>query len=176
MAGTLTPTPFQTVLDTDGVAVSGALIYTYVGGTTTNATTYADASLATANANPIVADAAGRFVAYLPAGGNFKFLYKTAAGDLASTVAPFPKATELSLSLRPEALRMIAPNATQERNMLAGVVTSSVYLGGHAQHEVRLANTDATVRVSELNPKNPPAIGDRVVLAIDTDDVVPLAE
>jgi ABC-type Fe3+/spermidine/putrescine transport system ATPase subunit len=103
-------------------------------------------------------------------------LYKTAAGDLASTVAPFPKATELSLSLRPEALRMIAPNATQERNMLAGVVTSSIYLGGHAQHEVRLANTDATVRVSELNPKNPPAIGDRVVLAIDTDDVVPLAE
>jgi ABC-type Fe3+/spermidine/putrescine transport system ATPase subunit len=103
-------------------------------------------------------------------------LYKTAAGDLASTVAPFPKATELSLSLRPEALRMIAPNAAHERNTLAGVVTSSVYLGGHAQHEVRLANTDATVRVSELNPKNPPAIGDRVVLAIDTDDVVPLAE
>ena len=80
MAGTLTPTPVQTVLDTDGVAVSGALIYTYVGGTTTAATTYADASLATPNANPIVADSAGRFVAYLPAGGNFKFLYKTAAG------------------------------------------------------------------------------------------------
>ena len=80
MAGTLTPTPYQTVLDADGVAVSGALIYTYVGGTTTAATTYADASLATPNPNPIVADSAGRFVAYLPAGGNFKFTYKTAAG------------------------------------------------------------------------------------------------
>ena len=80
MAGTLTPTPYQTVLDADGVAVSGALIYTYVGGTTTAATTYADASLATPNTNPIVADSAGRFVAYLPAGGNFKFTYKTAAG------------------------------------------------------------------------------------------------
>lgn len=80
MAGTLTPTPYQTVLDADGVAVSGALIYTYVGGTTTAATTYADASLATPNTNPIVADSAGRFVAYLPAGGNFKFAYKTAAG------------------------------------------------------------------------------------------------
>jgi len=80
MAGTLTPTPFQTVLDTDGVAVSGALIYTYVGGTTTNAATYTTSALTVANANPIVADAAGRFVAYLPAGGNFKFLYKTAAG------------------------------------------------------------------------------------------------
>ena len=80
MAGTLTPTPYQTVLDADGVAVSGALIYTYVGGTTTAATTYADASLATPNPNPVVADSAGRFVAYLPAGGNFKFTYKTAAG------------------------------------------------------------------------------------------------
>ena len=80
MAGTLTPTPYQTVLDADGVAVSGALIYTYVGGTTTAATTYADASLATPNTNPIVADSGGRFVAYLPAGGNFKFTYKTAAG------------------------------------------------------------------------------------------------
>ena len=80
MAGTLTPTPFQTVLDTDGVAVSGALIYTYVGGTTTAAATYTTSALSVANANPIVADAAGRFVAYLPAGGNFKFTYKTAAG------------------------------------------------------------------------------------------------
>jgi hypothetical protein len=32
------------------------------------------------------------------------------------------------------------------------------------------------VRVSELNPKNPPSIGDRVALTIDADDVVPLAE
>ena len=103
-------------------------------------------------------------------------LYKTAAGDLASSVAPFPKATELALSLRPEALGMIAPGTSSGRNSLVGVVTSSIYLGGHAQHEVRLDGTDATVRVSELNPKNPPALGDRVMLTIDTDDVVPLAE
>ena len=80
MAGTLTPSPYQTVLDADGVAVSGALIYTYVGGTTTAAATYTTSALSVANANPIVADSAGRFVAYLPAGGNFKFVYKTAAG------------------------------------------------------------------------------------------------
>ena len=80
MAGTLTPTPYQTVLDADGVAVSGALIYTYVGGTTTAAATYTTSALSVANTNPIVADSAGRFVAYLPAGGNFKFTYKTAAG------------------------------------------------------------------------------------------------
>jgi ABC-type Fe3+/spermidine/putrescine transport system ATPase subunit len=104
-------------------------------------------------------------------------LYKTAAGDLLSTVGPFPKATELSLSLRPEALRMLsAADAASARNTLAGTVRLTIYLGGHAQHEVRLDGCDVSVRVSELNPKNPPAIGDRVALAIDADDVVPLAE
>ena len=80
MAGTLTPTPYQTVLDADGVSVSGALIYTYTGGTTTAASTYTTSALSVANANPIVADSAGRYVAYLPAGSNMKFLFKTAAG------------------------------------------------------------------------------------------------
>ena len=80
MAGTLTPTPYQTVLDADGVSVSGALIYTYTGGTTTLASTYTTSALTVANSNPIVADSSGRYVAYLPAGSNMKFLFKTAAG------------------------------------------------------------------------------------------------
>jgi hypothetical protein len=79
MAGTLTPTPYQTVLDGDGVAVSGAKIYTYEAGTTTNATTYTTSALSEANANPIVADSAGRYVAYLSAGANLRFIIKTSA-------------------------------------------------------------------------------------------------
>jgi hypothetical protein len=81
MAGTLTPTPFQTVLDATGVAVSGAKVYTYTAGTTTAAATYTTLALDVANANPIVADSSGRYVAYLPAGGNFKFTFKT-SGDV----------------------------------------------------------------------------------------------
>jgi hypothetical protein len=81
MAGTLTPTPFQTVLDATGVAVSGAKIYTYTAGTTTAAATYTTLALDVENANPIVADSSGRYVAYLPAGGNFKFTFKT-SGDV----------------------------------------------------------------------------------------------
>ena len=80
MAGTLTPTPFQTVLDDTGVASPGALIYTYTAGTTTAAATYTTAALSVPNANPIVADSAGRYVAYLAAGANMKFVYKTSAG------------------------------------------------------------------------------------------------
>jgi len=79
MAGTLTPTPYQTVLDGDGVAVSGAKVYTYEAGTTTNATTYTTSALSEANANPIVADSAGRYVAYLSAGANLRFIIKTSA-------------------------------------------------------------------------------------------------
>jgi len=81
MAGTLTPTPFQTVLDATGVAVSGAKVYTYTAGTTTAAATYTTLALDVENANPIVADSSGRYVAYLPAGGNFKFTFKT-SGDV----------------------------------------------------------------------------------------------
>ena len=98
-------------------------------------------------------------------------LYKTAAGDLTSTVSPFPATTELALSLRPEAFRMVRE---REANTLTGTVRSSIYLGGVAQHEVALDGCDALIRVAELNPKNSPNAGDRVMLAIDADDVVPL--
>ena len=81
MAGTLTPTPFQVVLDATGVAVAGAKIYTYLAGTTTASATYTTAAVDVANANPIVADSAGRYTAYLSAGGNYKFIYKT-SGDV----------------------------------------------------------------------------------------------
>lgn len=84
--GTLTPTPFQTVLDDDGVSLSGSLVYTYLAGTTTAATTYTDSALSVANANPIVADSAGRFVAFLTPGTSYKFLYKTAAAVTIRTV------------------------------------------------------------------------------------------
>ena len=100
-------------------------------------------------------------------------IYKTAAGNLRSTVAPFPRESELSLSLRPEALRIA--RAGGGANAIAGTVRSSIYLGDVAQHEVALDGCSDLVRVAELNPKAPPAAGDRVTLEIDADDVVPLA-
>lgn len=72
------PTPYQTVFDNSGNVVSGACVWTYLAGTTTPATTYADSGLTTANANPIIASSSGRFVAYLTAGQSLKFVYETA--------------------------------------------------------------------------------------------------
>ena len=45
--------------DSNGAAVSGALLYVYEVGTTTEVTTYSDIALTSANPHPVVADAAG---------------------------------------------------------------------------------------------------------------------
>lgn len=84
--GTLFPAPYFTALDSDGVTLSGALGYFYAAGTTTPLDTFSEVTLTTANTNPVVADAAGRFVAYLTPGLSYKFLLKTAAGTTVRTV------------------------------------------------------------------------------------------
>ena len=86
--GTVSPSPYLTVLDNSGRPVNGALIYTYVAGSTTPATTYADNTLSVSaqNTNPIVASSAGRYVAFLVPSRSYKFVVKTAAGVTIQTV------------------------------------------------------------------------------------------
>jgi hypothetical protein len=79
MALTLTPTPYQTVLDSDGNPVSGAKANFYLAGTTTRADTFTTTTGDVANANPVVADSAGRYVAYLSAGLSYKVVITTSA-------------------------------------------------------------------------------------------------
>ncbi len=49
------------VVDANGAPYSGAKLYTYEAGTTTPLATYSNTNRTSANANPIVADSAGRF-------------------------------------------------------------------------------------------------------------------
>jgi len=67
--------------DDNGNPLSGGLLYTYLAGTTTPATTYTSSNGVTANANPIVLDAAGRVSqeVWLTVGVNYKFILKTSA-------------------------------------------------------------------------------------------------
>ena len=53
--------PYQTVVDSNGVPIPGALLYFYSSGTNTPLTTYSDALLSVPNTNPVVASAAGVF-------------------------------------------------------------------------------------------------------------------
>ena len=76
--GTLAPMENRQYLDNNGDPLSGGLIYTYTAGTSTSALTYSDSALATANANPVVLDSAGRATIYLPA-ASFRFVIATSA-------------------------------------------------------------------------------------------------
>lgn len=73
--------------DNDGNVLSGGKIYTYLAGSSTNATTYTSTSGSIAHTNPIVLDSAGR----VPGGEiwitalQYKFVLKTSSDTLIAT-------------------------------------------------------------------------------------------
>lgn len=86
MAGFPLPTPIFQALDDSGVAVSGALLYTYSAGTSTPKATFSDQGLTTPNANPVVCDSAGRAQVWIGDGQSYKFILKTSGGVTIWTV------------------------------------------------------------------------------------------
>ena len=79
MAQYVTPA-FLQAIDSSGSPYSGALLYIYATGTTTALSLYSNSGLTTATANPMVADASGRFSATYCAETSFKAVLKTSAG------------------------------------------------------------------------------------------------
>jgi hypothetical protein len=68
--------PLSQVISPAGVPISGALLYVYNAQSTTPRTTYSDIGLATQNANPLIADGAGRFgpIYLASTGDNYKLV------------------------------------------------------------------------------------------------------
>lgn len=73
-----------TAVDAAGNPLAAGLVYTYAPGTTTDKATYSDRALSSANANPVVLDAAGQADIYLS--GLTKLVIKTSAGVTVDTV------------------------------------------------------------------------------------------
>ena len=98
--GTIMPFPKFFCLDNNGTIVNGGKLFIYTSGTTTKATTYSDAAMTTANANPVVCDSSGRTTVFL-ASGSYKFTLApstdtdppVAAYWTVDTVASTPAAT-----------------------------------------------------------------------------------
>lgn len=67
--------------DSNGNPLAGGLLYTYVAGTTTPATTYTSVTGLTANTNPIILDAAGRVPeeVWLTSGVSYKLVLKNSS-------------------------------------------------------------------------------------------------
>lgn len=79
------------VVDANGAPYSGAKAYFYTTGTTTPKDTYSVSALTLGleNANPLVADASGRFpVAYGPTTADYKVVLKTSADVTIATYDP----------------------------------------------------------------------------------------
>lgn len=88
--------PLQFFKD-DGTPAALYLLYTYLSGSSTPATTYADdATPPTANSNPITLDAAGRCVVYLDA-KSYKFVLKTPSGTTVWTQDAIRSITQIAL-------------------------------------------------------------------------------
>jgi len=81
--------PREQVFDANGHPLSGAKLYFYTTGTTTPEDTFSDPALSTPNANPVVADSAGRFGSiYLDPAVTYKAVLKDSADVTIWTADP----------------------------------------------------------------------------------------
>ena len=78
--------PFRVWLDTNGNALDGGLIYTYITGTSTPKTTYVDSGGITALPNPVVLDSNGCKTIYLDQDAAYRFIVKTSGGTTLETI------------------------------------------------------------------------------------------
>ncbi|TXH43637.1 MAG: hypothetical protein E6Q97_33795, partial [Desulfurellales bacterium] len=81
--------PREQVFDANGHPMSGAKLYFYITSTTTPVDTFSDSALTTPNANPVVADSAGRFgEIYLTPSTTYKAVLKDSSDVTIWTADP----------------------------------------------------------------------------------------
>lgn len=129
--------PFFQAIDGNGVPISGALFNFYQTGTSSRQNTYTDSTLATPNANPVVADSTGRFPPiYLAAAFDYKVVLTNADGS------SVPNGTRDPLGFTPTpanvvrsyltGLTLSAAGSTGTFGIAAGLATDSTNVSGMA--------------------------------------------
>ena len=131
--------PFSRATDDNGKVLSGAKLYIFDAGTTTDAETYLDKDLVTQHPQPVVADSAGRFAnIFIPAGQFYKLVLKTSADVDVFTRDDIPPAITNAGGALPHSAG--GTNATSA----AAALTS---LGAASSSDVSTLSTDvATVK------------------------------
>jgi len=85
----------QTLVDGNGAPYAAAKAYFYETGTTTPKNTYSNASLVSANTNPVVADSDGRFGDIYLIAGRYKVVLATSADVTIDTLDPVDGTSQL---------------------------------------------------------------------------------
>lgn len=96
MTGSLLPTVVNRAVDSAGKPLAGALLYTYLTGTTTPAATYNTPLLSAPLTNPVIADIGGLFPEiFLDPNVTYRFQLKTSGGVLVQDVDPYTAAAQI---------------------------------------------------------------------------------
>ena len=109
--------------DNNGVILSGGLLYTYVAGTSTPATTYTTSTGNVANSNPIVLNSAGRTPSdvWLNVAVSYKFVLQTAASV---TIGTYDNILSSSAAVAADLLAYEAAVAASGGSALVGFINS----------------------------------------------------
>ena len=127
--------------DDNGVPLAGGLIYTYLSGTSTPATTYTSSSGATPNTNPIVLDAAGRVAeeVWLTDDVQYRLVLQTALSVqiwLKDNISGFLSSTGRPIIVPSEA----TPSQTAAGSLVWGT-TSQILTSGNGSGRVTFVDT-----------------------------------
>lgn len=138
--------------DNNGDPLAGGLLYTYLAGTTTPATTYTSIAGTTNNTNPIVLDAAGRTPSqiWLVGGAFYKFVLKTSTNVQLGSYDNIPAIDDITTTtniLTVTGTDTLTASATPALNAYAvgqlfSFVTQNTNLG------------PVTINIDSLGPRN----------------------
>jgi hypothetical protein len=108
--------PDLRAFDSNGDPISGAKLYTYVTGTTTNLATYTTSALNVAQANPVVADSSGRFPdIWAPTDTAYRIVVKDASGVTINDTDPVYAQGSAS-SVAPRSLSSVTTLTSDDAN------------------------------------------------------------
>ena len=143
--------------DDNGVPLAGGLIYTYLSGTSTPATTYTSSSGATPNTNPIVLDAAGRVAeeVWLTDDVQYRLVLQTALSVqiwLKDNISGFLSSTGRPIIVPSEA----TPSQTAAGSLVWGT-TSQILTSGNGSGRVTFVDT--TTAQTLTNKRVTPRVG-----------------
>ena len=160
--------------DDNGVPLAGGLIYTYLSGTSTPATTYTSSSGATPNTNPIVLDAAGRVAeeVWLTDDVQYRLVLQTALSVqiwLKDNISGFLSSTGRPIIVPSEA----TPSQTAAGSLVWGT-TSQILTSGNGSGRVTFVDTATaqTLTNKRVTPRvNTVASGATITPTADLSDL-----
>ncbi len=158
----LFPLPRQVAFDSNGDPINAGRLFFYEAGTTTKKDTYTTSVGDVANANPVVADSAGRFGPIFGGSGAYKVTFCDAGNDDPPSASIWSVDNVGVLSTTPAVLSKTASYAvltTDGDDILVlvdatgGAVTITLYTAvGNGGKVVAVRKTDSSVNAVTIDP------------------------